>query len=328
MAAISNTFKTYETKGIREQLSDVISNISPTETPFVSNAGSGDELSNTFFEWQQDSLASADTSNARVEGNDHTTFAARVATKRVGNYAQISDKDVLISGTNEKVKKAGRKSELAYQIAKSGKELKRDIEAICLSNQAAVAGDATTARKTAVLLSWIVTNVDHATGGTPSGANPTAITSGAPTTARVDDGTTRPFTETILKNIVQLGYASGMNIDGATLMVGPAQKSVVSAFPGIATKTFQQTAAKTAVIVGAADVYVSEFGILTVVPNRFQRNRDAFLLDFEMVKLRDLRPYEVQDLAKTGDATKKLLLREWALEVTNEAGLALAADLS
>lgn len=328
MAIVANTFKTYETKGIREQLSDVISNISPTDTPFTSNAGKGEKLNNTLFEWQKDSLASADDTNAHLEGDDHTAFAAVVATQRVANYAQISTKDLILSDTQEEVNKAGRKSELAYQIAKRGKELKRDIEKICLANQAAVAGDSTTARKTAGLLSWLTSNTDHATGGTPSGADPSATTAGAPAGTRVDDGTTRVFTETILKNIISKGYTSGMNIDGATLMVGPTQKGVVSGFAGIATKTFQQTAARTAAIIGAADVYVSDFGVITVVPNRFQRNKDAFLLDFDMVKIRDLRPYQVKDLAKTGDATKKLMVREWGLQVTNEAGLAGAFDLT
>lgn len=323
MAAIANTYKTYDTKGIREQLSDIISNISPTETPFVSNAGMGEEVTNTFFEWQQDSLAAPDTTNARVEGDDHTAFAARTPTKRVGNYVQISDKDVIVSGTNEKVKKAGRTSELAYQISKSGKELKRDIEAICLANQGAVAGDAVTPRKTAALLAWLRTNVDY---NTTDGANPDPIAAGAPTDTRTD-GSLRAISETQLKNVAQLMFTSGGQVDGSTLMVHPSIKPLVSAFAGIATKTYQQTAARQAVIVGAADVYVSDFGVITVVPNRFQRSRDAFLLDWDLVKLRDLRPYEVIDLAKTGDATKKLLLREWGLEVTNEAGLGLIADI-
>lgn len=323
MAIIANTFKTYETKGIREQLSDVISNISPTETPVLSNAGKGEKLTSTFFEWQKDSLAAAVSNNAALEGDDHTAFAAVTPTQRIGNYAQISTKDLILSDTQEAVNKAGRKSELAYQIAKRGKEIKRDMETTLCANNPAVAGDATTARQTAALLAYIRTNTDI--GAT--GVNPPANTTGAPTTGRTD-GTPRAFTETILKNIIALGFASGMNIDGSTLLVGPAQKAVVSAFAGIATKTYQQTAARTAVIVGAADVYVSEFGTITVVPTRFSRNRDAFLLDWEMVKIRELRPYQVKDLAKTGDATKKLMLREWGLQVTNEAGLALAADLT
>lgn len=323
MAAIVNTVQTYGIKGIREQLSEIISNISPTEFPFTSNAGKGEELTNTFYEWQQDALAAADTTNARVEGNDHTAFTAITPTKRIGNYAQISDKDVIVSGTTDKVKKAGRASETGYQVSKRAKELKKDIEAICLANQAAVAGDSVTPRKTAALLAYLVSNVDH---DAATGVNPPALTSGAPTTARTD-GTLRNIAESQLQNVVQLMYTSGGKVDGATLMVAPSIKPKVSAFAGIATKTFHQTTAKQAVIVAGADVYVSDFGIITVVPNRFQRPRDAFLLDFEMVKMRDLRPYEVQDLAKTGDAVKKLLLREWGLEVTNEAGLGLIADI-
>lgn len=320
MAVIGNTYQTYQTKGIREDLSNVISNISPTETPVQSNAGSGAKPKNTFYEWQLDSLA-APASNAQVEGDDVAAFDAVNPTSRVGNYTQISRKPFLLSDTQEEVDKAGRKSELAYQISKKGKELKRDIETMVLTNNGASAGSATTARQTATLLSYIRTNTDI--GAT--GANPAAP---APTYAGTrTDGTARAFTETILKNICQLGFTTGMVIDGASLMVGPAQKSVVSSFPGIATKTYQQTAQKTAAIIGAADVYVGEFGTITVIPNRFQRNRDAFLLDWDMLSFRDLRPYRVIDLAKTGDATKKLMLREWSLQVENEAGLAGAFDL-
>lgn len=329
MAAIANTFQTYQTKGIREDLSDVISNISPTETPTQSNAGMGKAPNQTFYEWQLDSLVAADNTNARIEGDDKTAFDAVVPTVRVGNYTQISDKTLILSGTNMRItKKAGRKSDKAMQIAKKGKELKRDVEKIaCGTNQGAAAGATATARNTATLLSYIRTNTVKQTGGTPSGADP-AAPSPAYSGTRTDNSATAAFTETMLKTAISAGYTSGMQIDGASLMVDPVQKGTVSAFSGIATKTFQQTQAKTSVIVGAADVYVSDFGVITVIPNRFQRHRDAFLLDWELIKFRDLRPYEVQPLAKTGDADKSLLLREWSLYVENEAGLAGIFDLT
>jgi hypothetical protein len=320
MAVIANTYKTYDMKGIREDLSNVISNISPTDTPVQSNAGRGPKPKNTFYEWQLDSLAAADATNAQLEGDDVAAFDAEVPTTRVGNYTQISRKTMILSDTQEEVDKAGRKSELAYQISKKGKEMKRDIEKTVLDNHGAVAGAAGTARKTATLLSYIQTNVDKA----GDGANPAAPSPAYAGTRT--DGTQRAFTETIPKNIVQLAFTTGMNVDGATLMLGTVQKQVASTFSGIATK-FQQTKGKAATIIGAADVYVSDFGEISIVPNRFQRNRDAFLLDWDLVSFRDLRPYRVTDLAKTGDATKKMLLREWTLQVENEAGLAGAFDL-
>lgn len=322
MAIQVGTLTTYGTKGVREQLSDVIYNISPEETPFVSNAGKGPKLENTFYEWQTDSLAAVDGTNAQIEGDDSPVFATPAATVRIGNYAQISRKLLLLSATDEVVNKAGRKSELAYQLAKRGSELKRDIEAISIgTNQFGVAGSTAAARKTATPLSYVRTNVDKA----GDGANPSALAAGAPVDARTD-GTTRVFTETMLKTVLQLCWAAGGDI--STLMVGGTQKQVVSTFSGIATKTINQTAAKTATIIGAADFYVSDFGTISVIPNRFQRNRDAWCLDWDLVSLRYLRPFKKEDLAKTGDATKKMIVVEWGLQVNQEAGLGLIADLS
>lgn len=320
MAIVAGTYTTYATKGIREELSDVIYNITPEDTPFMSNAGKGPKLKQTFFEWQTDSLAAVDATNARLEG-DEKTFSTPAATTRVGNYAQISDKTVILSDTDEEVDKAGRKSELAYQLAKRGAELKRDMETILIgTNQFANAGNTTTARKTAAMLSWVRTNVDLA----GDGANPSAVASGAPSDARTD-GTTRAFTEDILKTVVQSCWSSGANVD--TLMVGGAQKQVVSGFAGIATKTIS-TGNKPATIIGAADFYVSDFGTLSVVPNRFQRNRDAWFLDFEYIKVRYLRPFRTTKLAKTGDAEKRLLITEYGLHLGIESSQGLAADLS
>jgi hypothetical protein len=319
MAAITNTITTYVTKGIRESLADTITNIDPTEVPFTSNAGKRPNPENTFFEWQLDNLAAVDTTNARPEGNDHTTFTAYTATQRVGNYMQISDKDLIVAGTQDAVKKAGRKSDLAYNIVKRGVELKRDIEATVLQrNTGAVNTDP---RQTATLLSYVRTNTDKgATGADPAAPAPTYA-------GNRTDGTQRAFTETILKNVIQKAYTAGMKIGGSVLMVGPAQKQVVSSFSGIATR-FKSVGGGQAAIVGAADIYVSDFGEISVVPNRFQRNRDAWLLDFSLIGFRDLRPYQVISLAKTGDAEKRLMLREWSLQVDQEAGLGLAADLS
>lgn len=319
MAIVANTATTYVAKGIREQLSNVIYNISPEETPFISNAGGGPKLENTFFEWQTDSLAAAATNNQQLEADDIAAFDAIQYTVRMGAHAQISRKTVIVGGTEEEVNKAGRKSELAYQVSKKGAELKRDMEAgLLLPANVDVAGAAATARVTAGIGAYIKTNVDFGAGG----VNPvyTTLANNART-----DGTTRAFTEAQLKNVIQLQWAQGGKSD--TVMVGGTQKQAASAFAGIATKTYQMTQAKTASIIGAADVYVSDFGTFVIVPNRFQRSRDAWVLDFDLIEVRYLREFRVIPLAKTGDAEKRMLLAEFGLQVNQEAGLGLVADL-
>lgn len=313
MAIETNTFLTYAAKGIREDLSNVIYSISPEETPFVSNVGKG-SIANVAFDWQTDTLAAA-AANAQLEG-DETAYEAVTPTVRLQNFAQISRKSVVISGTEEKVNKAGRKSELAYQIAKRGSELKRDIEFVCLSNQGAVSGDSTTARKTGSLSAFLKTNTnfDATTGeGLTAGADP--VYSNIPTAARTDSSTQRVFTEAILKDVIQQVWTEGGNPQ--MLMVGPFNKTVVSGFIGIAETRIAATS-KPTTIIAAADVYVSDFGNLSIVPNRFQRERDAFVLDPEYASVDYLRPMQTLDMAKTGDADKKLMLAEWGVRIKNE----------
>ena len=166
MAQPSNTFDTYDSVGEREDLSDVIYNISPTDTPFLSSAAKT-QATAVLHEWQTDSLASASTSNAVIEG-DEATADSISATTRLSNSCQIMDKVITISGTQEAVDKAGRASELAYQIAKAAKELKRDMEATLTGNQAEVAGNASTARKFGSLGSWVATNDVMSAAGSPA----------------------------------------------------------------------------------------------------------------------------------------------------------------
>lgn len=318
MAVAAGTYKTYEAKGIREELSNIIYNISPEETPFVSNAGR-DKISSVLFEYQQDSLAAPDAANVQLEGDDPAAFDSVTATIRMTNYAQISRKTLSISGTEEVVDKAGRKSELAYQQSKKGSELKRDMEALLLSNTAANAGAAGVSRKTAGLPAWVKTNTSKGAG---AGADPVYTT--LPNATRTD-GTTRAFTEALLKTVIQLQWTQGGECD--TVMVGAVQKQVMSGFAGIATKTYQQTAKVTSAIIGAADVYVSDFGTFSIVPNRFQRVIDAWLLNFELIDVVFLRHMFVKKIADTGDSTKRLMLVEYGLKVKQEAGLGLVTDL-
>ena len=315
MAAISNTFTTQTAIGIREELADIIYNISPEETPFISNIKKG-KVNNTLYEWQTDDLAAVDLANAAPEGGDITTFTAVTPTVRMQNYAQISTKEVIISDTQEVVNKAGRNSEIAYQIAKKGKELRRDMEAICLSNQGAVS---TATRKTGSMLAIIKTNVNKAA----SGVNPVYTT--LPDDPRTDH-TQRAFTEVILKDVIQQCWVQGAN--PKMIMVGPKNKQALSAFAGIAAQRYQAPTSGQTRIVAGADIYQSDFGELAVVANRFQRDRDAFVLDPEYASIVHLRPFKQRPLAKTGDAEKRQLVVEWGLKVPQEKAHGLAADLT
>jgi len=324
MSQTANTFDTFNAKGIRESLSNVIYNISPEETPFMSNVGR-ENVKNTYFEWQTDSLAAASTTNAQIEGDDVSSFDSTSATTRIGNYTQISSKTVVISGTLESVDKAGRRSELAYQLAKRSAELKRDMESIMLTNQAAAAGSAgvsTALRKTGSLLAFLKSNTDKGTGG----ADPVYTSSPNATRTDATAANLRTFTETILKSVIQKVWAAGGS--PKILMVGPVNKQRVSGFAGIAQIRKEVVGNNPASIIGAADVYVSDFGNVNVVPNRFQRERDAFVLDPEYAAVAYLRPFNTVELAKTGDAEKRMINVEWGLKVNTEAAHGLAADLT
>lgn len=313
MTIPTNSLVSYSTVGIREDLKDFISNISPKDCPFTNRAGKT-KASNTFFEWQTDSLAAASASNAQLEGDDYAATSLTQPT-RLGNRCQISSKAFTISATADAVNKAGRNTEMAYQLAKKTMELKRDMEAVLTQNQASVTGNSTTARQTGSLEPFITTNENENgdTGGGYSSSNWTAIS----------DGTQRAFTEAMLKDVCQKVFSSGGDPD--ILMVGPAQKQVVSGFTGNATRMDKSEDSK---LVTSIDVYVSDFGEFKIIPNRFQRNRTAFLLQMDMWQIAYLRPIEVTDLAKTGDSTKKLLTVEYGLLGKNEAASGVIRSLT
>ena len=315
MTIIANTFTSFDAKGIRESLANVISNIAPEETPFTSNVGA-ENVSNTFFEWQVDDLAAVDVTPV-IDGDDVASFDATTATVRVGNYTQIRRRSMIIADNLGFQDLAGRNDEVAFNLAKRGKEIKRDLETIYTGNTARSAGSASAGRVTAGLGAWISTNVNKAGDGT----NPTAVDG---SDAR-NDGTQRDFTEAMLKDVMQKAYTAGGN--PSMLMVGPYNKTVVSGFAGIAAQRYQAPTDGPTTIIGAADVYLSDFGALTVVPNRFSRERDAWCLDTEYASIATLRPIQAVDLAKTGDAEKKMLICETGLKVSNEKAHGLIADL-
>jgi hypothetical protein len=329
MSIATNTVTRYDaTRSIREDFSDVIYNISPTDCPLMSNVGR-DTAKQTYTEWQTDSLATAVTTNAAIEGDDAPDANTAASTNRVGNYTQISRKIVQVSGTVESVGMAGIKSMLGYQMAKRAKELKRDMEATLTSDQVAVVGNNSTARKASMLGSWIITNwYQVATGGSPSAPTMSSTNDGYPQTAAVDGTTAIAFTETHLKAEIQDVWTEGGDIDSIFVMVGPFNKKAVSGFTGIATRYRDVPAGKQASIVGAADVYVSDFGTVNVVPNRFQPENRAYLIDPSMLAISYLRSFRTIALAKTGDNTKRMLLCEYTLKVRNEKGLGTIRGLT
>jgi len=312
------TYQTYTAIGLREDLSDVIYNISPTDTPFLSSIGKT-KATATYHEWQTDSLAAAALGGA-VEGADASTITASPTT-RIGNRTQIFTKSVAVAGTLEAVDKAGRKSEKAYQLAKVSAELKRNIELTLLSNQVSSAGDSSTARTLGGLQAWLNTNYDGGTSGVAGSGGTTART----------DGTDRTFTEAILKTVIAEVYTAG----GVpkVLMVNPTHKQTVSAFAGIAAQRYMAPSNEPTTIIGAADVYMSDFGTISVVPNRFLNSTNAgdetaFVVDPDMAAVAYLRPFQTIELAKTGDSEKTQLLAELTLEVKNQAAHGIVADLS
>jgi hypothetical protein len=313
------TYQTYTAIGMREDLSDVIYNISPTDTPFMSSIGKT-KATAVLHEWQTDSLAAASLSNFAVEGAT-ASDATMSPTTRIGNRTQIAQKTIKISGTLQSVDKAGRKSEKAYQLAKASSEIKRDMETSLLSNQIAANGDSSTARKLGGLQAWLNTNYSGGTDG---------VAGSLGTTARVN-GTNRTFTEALLQSVVKSVYASGGN--PKVLMVNPAHKQLVSAFTGIAAQRFMAPSNTPTTIVSAADVYLSDFGAISIVPNRFMTSTNscdetAFVLDPDMAAVAYLRPFQTNELAVTGDNESTQLLAEYTLEVKNQAAHGIIADLT
>ncbi len=310
MAQVSNTYSTYDAVGEREDLSNVIYNISPTDTPFMSAIAKA-KASFTNHEWQKDSLAAASGTNAAIEGNE-VTFSAPTATTRLGNYSQIAVKSVIVSGTLEATNKAGRNNELAYQISKASKELKRDMETSLCANNAKVAGDDSTARELGGVESWIASN-DVMAGSSPAGTGADART----------DGTQRAFTEAQLKAALKLVWDSGG--DPTMLQCGSFNKQKLSGFTGGSTR-FDPAENKR--LVAAIDVYESDFGALTVAPNRFSPARSVHIITPDMWAVAFLRDFQLEDLAKTGDAQKQFLLAEYTLESRNEAASGGVFDLT
>ena len=316
MAIIPNTVTTFAGEpglaGLREDLTDVIYNLSPEECPFMTNIVRS-RCTQVLHEWQTASLR-APAVNAQLQGDD-AQFTPGKTTVRLGNRTQISSETAIVSRTARVVDAAGRSDEMAYNVAQKIKEVKRDIEFGLLQNQARVTGSGTVAPKLASVLAWIKTNVSM--GAT--GANPVGDGSNAR-----GDGTQRALTEALLKTVLQSIYTNSGE-EPSVLMVPPGQKSLVSAFAGNAQKTIDVANKK---MVTAIDVYSGDFSTVTCIPNRFMRARDALVLNYDLWALCWLSPLKTEELAKTGDADKRMVVCEYTLEARNEIGNGLIADLT
>lgn len=322
MTVVSGTLQTYDRVGNREDLEDVVYNISPKDTPLVSMIGSV-PVSATRHDWQTDTLRTP-AQNAQVEGDDYS-FQTKSPTVRVQNFTQIASDTLIVSASQEKADKAGRKSELGYQLAKMGAEIKKDVELSLVSNTASSAGSSTTGRVSAGFPAWI-TSGSHGVGGSAGGFN-----SGTGLVAAATNGTQRAFTKTMLDDAIATCYAAGGN--PTTVMVSPYNKQVFSRFMDDANVVPNRRALekkKQATIVAAADMYLSDFGELAVVPNRVMLNasasRNILVIDPDFVARGVFRPMQTEKLAKTGDAEKRAVVTEFCLVMKNEQACTVIAD--
>lgn len=306
MAQPTNTLDSYDVKGIREDLSDVIYDISPEETPFYTACAKA-KAANTLHEWQTDALRSS-ADNAHIEGDD-TIAESRGVTSRLGNYTQIFKNAVVIPGTDQGLNKAGRAREMAYQVLKIAKEQKLDIEKAMFANQARVAGSSSAARRMAGAPAWLTTNTNFQSGS--SGADPT----GDGTNARTDDGTPTAFSQTKFDSVMQAIWVSGGKPDSVYLSA--FQMNVALGFTGNNNQRSNITAEAEKVIKHMA-VYVTPWGTVEFKPTRENRGRDVFIMQDDMWGVGVLRSTRNEELAKTGDNEKRQVLTELTLVCRNE----------
>lgn len=316
MAVPSNTIQSVNRVGVREDLADKIFELFPDDAPFTGMIGRG-KATSTYTEWQTDSLAAANANNYNVQGDD-VANTNRANTTRVGTYTQISTKVVGVSSTVEAVNKAGRKSELARELMKAGRELNTDIELRAAGNYASVAPTSSVAGQTAGALAWLSSNTSLGVSGANGGYSAGLV-------AAATNGTQRAIAEAQLKTVLQSIWNNGGN--AKAVIVSGAQKQAMAAFTGLASAR-RETDDKRLTIVAGADFYVSDFGEIQFVPSRFCSARDALIVDPEYWDVADLDGLVVEDLAQTGLSKRKLMRREWALRCRNEKASGAIRDLS
>ena len=320
MGVSANTNETYDVSTIREDIQDALISISPTETIFMSTIGTRN-VDNTYFEWAEVDLAATDTSNRVIEGEAAPGNDAGTNAVRKGNYTQISDKVVEVSSTANQVNGVGNAQTVAEQVAYKLKELKRDMETMLLDNVAGSAGASGTARQTAGLPAFLTTNTDRGVGGadgTTSGSGSAGFPNAAAT-----DGTTRTLTETLLKGVIADCWDAGA--EPSVVLCGSGAKQTISTFTGNATRYKEAEDSK---LNAAIDVYVSDFGELQIVPSRFQRSRDVFVLDPNYASVAYLQTAKQEKLAKTGHSERRLISVEYGLQVSSEKAHGVIADIA
>lgn len=308
MSQITNAFDSYEAIGNREDLADIIYNISPTQTPFLSAVGKRN-ISNVQFDWQTEVLPTP-SSTGQLEGFELSRSAA-TNTTRATNVAMISSRDATVTGSQEATDTAGKNSEMAHQLAIMAKALKRDMEEALTQNIAKNAGDASTARQTRSLETWYATNVNKASDG----AN------GSDSAARTN-GTRRDLTEAMVKDVQQQCFTNGA--EPSILMCGPYNKSVISGFTG---RSQARQFVDANVVEASVSIYSGDFGELKVVPSNRSREQAVHLLDPEFAGVAYLRDFETIDISTIGDAQTKMIVVEYGLEMKNEAAHGIVADV-
>jgi len=310
MAKVTNAFDTYSATADREDLSNIIYNISPMQTPFMSSIGKK-SIKNVVFDWQTEVLPTP-VATGQLEGFE-LSRAAATATARVSNVAMISSRDATVTGSQDASDPAGKRSEMAHQLAVMAKALKRDMEESLCQKGAKTTGTATQARVTGGFESWIKTNFNNQTGTAPTGSG----------TAPTDSGTLRDLTEPLLKVSLQKCFASGG--EPSLAICGPHNKQVISGFTG-RTQARQNIDANT--VEASVAVYSSDFGELKIVPSNRSRERSLLLVDPEFAKVSYLRDFKTVDIATIGDAETKMIVVEYGLEVSNEAAHSIVSDLN
>lgn len=321
MSAPTNTL-TAETPnvGAREDLEGVIYRVAPEETPFTSNIGTT-KAKAIVHEWQTESLANADATNAALEGDDVGTLDAPNTTVRLKNICQIFRKTGGVSETQQSVDLAGRSDELDRQKVLKGIELRRDMEARFIGNFASVEEAGATTRKSAGALAWLTSNDSRGSGGSDGGYN-----SGTGIVAAATNGTQRTFTEALIKSVRATSFSNGGKATQAYM--SGTHKQQFSAFTGIADIRKEVRGNTQAVIIAAADVYVDDFGELVLIPHPYGLTRDCLLIDPKMWAVATLRGVQSRALAKTGDNERFLITAEKTLVSRNEKSSGVAADLT
>lgn len=327
MPVDSTTMTRYDQTGVREQLSDRIYDVSPMDTPVMTAIGRGEKATNTYVEWQTDGVRDPKV-NKNLDGAD-AVFATRTPTVKPGNHCQIFSDALQVSGRADAVKTAGRRQEMLYQIKQSSKAIKRDIEMAVTGNYASDDGSRSTAPALGGLESWYTTNVSRGTGGTSGG-----FSTGTKQTVAATDATAsyvRTFTEARMKAVIRSVWNNSDEGCCPLINVGSFVKEQSSSMTGIATPQQQYPmgpkSSKALAIIGAADIYVSNFGKHRIVANRWSRARTAHFVNPEYAALRYLRGFHVGKLAKNGDAERRQLIADLTLQVSNEKAHGVLADL-